>query len=539
MKKMQSAFRFLTVLLLLSGSFATRVSAFPQSQTGDIPEDEISTQLPQTDTALPERFDVPAETFPISRVQIEVDSTDRLSTLRALGFECNQLGACVAETDQTALATLKEFGFDYAVLRQGIAVQIDPSPDSLDALVNWYGGDDIDYAIPDSTSSTCGWAYSTVNITDAPAGETVEFVEYRIRVLHTWPSDLQLLITSGQNTREVIWNFLGGSDDGGNDDDAEADDDIYLDHRLINGPFNGQPVNQVWYLDAYDCVVGDTGTIDYLELWIWYDDGSGGTLKPNLTPYIPSGWDFPIVPSSVSGTNTVNDLFTTRPTYIDLAVINNGSADISTGFDSCLFMDSTMLNCWTWNDGLQINYYWYLTDWVMNVTPSVGWHTLRIEADYYRAVAESNENDNTWRYEFYWNPTHGKTYLPFLTTLKTFFEGPAELEPNSKYNQANGALISNRVYSGLSNDSDDYFYFTANASGTIQVNISGHTGQGVQLLLYYQSVEAGAIKQCNKAPGSTSCTINHDGGPGLYYVRIYTGLTPYTNQTYSLQVTYP
>ena len=507
MKKIRSAFRCLTVLLLISGFFTIHVSASPPSQTGDVPEDEISTQVPQAATALPERFVAPSQTFPVSRVQIEVASADRLSTLQALGFACSQVGACIAETDQAALAALKENGFDYEILRQGIAVQIDPSPDSLDALVNRYGVDDYDYAIPEPVNPNCGFVYSTVNITDAPAGETVEYVEYRLRVLHTWPSDLQLLITSGQNTSEIIWNFLGGSDDGGYDDDVEADDDIYLNHRLINTAFDGQPVNQYWYLDAYDCVAGDTGTIEYFELWIWYDDG--GQALPNLTPYSPSGWDFPIVPSSVSGTNTLNNLYTTQATYIDWAVINNGSADVSSSFDSCLFMDSssTPLACWNTAAGLKINYYAFVEDWVLNMIPSVGWHTLRLEADYYRAVAESNENDNTWRYEFYWNPTQRKIYLPFLTTLKTFFEGPSELEPNSKYNQANGALISNRVYSGLSNDSDDYFYFTTIASGTIQVNLSGHTGQGVQLLLILSVCRSGS---CQAVPQGAWYHILYD-----------------------------
>ncbi len=113
-------------------------------------------------------------------------------------------------------------------------------------------------------------------------------------MLHTWPSDLRLYLSS-QNNSEIIWDFLGGSDDGGKDDDVENDDDIYLNHRLINTTFDGESVNQDWYLFAFDCVPGDTGNIDYLEVWIWYD--GVGLLLPNLTPYCPAIGIFPSCPA--------------------------------------------------------------------------------------------------------------------------------------------------------------------------------------------------------------------------------------------------
>ncbi len=479
MKNIKYIFRSLTALLMIGAFNSIHVMASPIGQTGDfpevkyqdpldIPEDEPSLLNPQAGIALPARSNIPTKTFPISLVQIQAGSTAKLNTLQELGFACSQLGVCEVETDQAALTTLKSYGFDYEILRQGVAVQVDAGIEAPDALVNRFGSDVTDYAIPDSTTTTCGRAYSTVEITDAPGGAMVDYVEYRVRVLHTFPSDLQLYISS-QTTYDLVWDFLGGSDDGGYDDDVEDDDDIYLNHRLINTTFDGEPVNQSWFLDAYDCVAGDTGNIDYLEVWIWYDDG-GGAL-PNLTPYSPTNpdWDFPIVPSSVTGTNTVNDLFTTKTTYIDWAVINNGSADIVPAFSSCLFMDTDILplSCWDTPDGLKIDYYAYVTDWVMIPTPSIGWHTLRIETDYNKVIAESNENDNVWSYDFYWNPTQQKFYLPFVTRLKPVFEGPFEVEPNDKYTQANGPINSGQNYQGYPDDANDYFSFTTGATGDI------------------------------------------------------------------------
>jgi hypothetical protein len=542
MKNIKSIFRCLTVLLIVSGVFSMHVMASPHDQTGDFPqkkyqdpldfpEEEISIPTPQTAAVPPARLNLPTETLPISRVLIEVESINKLNTLQELGFECIQLGACDVEVDQATLTTLKLYGFNYEILRKGVAVQIDPGIEAPDALVNQYGGSDTDVAIPDSTPSECGFAYSGVNISSAPTGAIVDYVEYRIRVLHTYPSDLRLYIISGQDTNEIIWDYLGGSDDGGYDDDVENDDDIYLNHRLINTTFDNQPVNQDWYLGALDCVAGDTGTIDYMEVWIWYN---GGSDSPNLTPYSPLDWDFPIVPSSVSGTTTVNNLFVATNTYIDWAVINNGSATVGPAFTSCLFMDQDInpLNCWSSDAGLLSDYYVYVNDWVLNTTPSIGWHTLKIEADSNYNVMESNENDNAWSYQFYWNPTHRSTYLPFVST-KTFFEGPFELEPNNK-STPNGPIRSGQDYQGYPDDADDYFSFITTASGTITVNVTGHTGTGVQVLLYFNSIE-NRVGLDNAAPYK----ITYNGAAGMYYVRIYTAGGYNSTTPYTLRVTYP
>jgi hypothetical protein len=182
---------------------------------------------------------------------------------------------------------------------------------------------------------------------------------------------------------------------------------------------------------------------------------------------------------------------------------------------------------------LQINYYAYVEDWVLNMTPSVGWHTLSIQVDYNNVVSESNENDNVWSYQFYWNPSQQKLYVPFITNNK-FFEGPFELEPNNKYHQANGSIRSGKNYQGYPDDSDDYFYFITESSGPITVNLSNHTGTGVQLLLYYNSID-NRVGLDNTAPYA----INYSGAPGIYYVRIYAAGGYNSSNPYTLQVTYP
>ena len=123
--------------------------------------------------------------------------------------------------------------------------------------------------------------------------------------------------------------------------------------------------------------------------------------EPNLTPFTPIGWDHPIVPSSVQGTNSVNTLYFNQTTYIDWAVINNGLANVVDRFYSCLYFDDAERNCW-YTDGLDVDYYAYVLDWQLDISPSVGWHTLRIVADVYDDVAESDETDNDWEASFFW-----------------------------------------------------------------------------------------------------------------------------------------
>ena len=63
----------------------------------------------------------------------------------------------------------------------------------------------------------------------------------------------------------------GGEDDGGLDDDPETDDDIEFYRREFATEFDGEPVNQLWYLVADDCDEQDLGFIDQFEIWVYYE----------------------------------------------------------------------------------------------------------------------------------------------------------------------------------------------------------------------------------------------------------------------------
>ncbi len=120
--------------------------------------------------------------------------------------------------------------------------------------------------------------------------------------------------------------------------------------------------------------------------------------KPNLTYTTPVGWDSPIVPSPDTGTHSVGVLYGHAPTYVDLAVKNDGPVE-SGQFQLAFYIDSVLENTFQMssispgNEGLII-------DHPCNIGP--GAHDLTIEIDPANQVTESSENDNLYLESFNW-----------------------------------------------------------------------------------------------------------------------------------------
>ncbi|MGD8856349.1 MAG: CARDB domain-containing protein, partial [Chloroflexota bacterium] len=122
----------------------------------------------------------------------------------------------------------------------------------------------------------------------------------------------------------------------------------------------------------------------------------------NLTPYAMSGWDYPIVPSSVTGTNTVNTLFHSQETYIDWAFTNNGTALAYGPFTSCLYLDGSEFGCYELSQ-LGATATAYGLDHPRTIPAPEGWHTLMFVTDVYDDIPETDETDNSWGMDFYWH----------------------------------------------------------------------------------------------------------------------------------------
>jgi Leucine-rich repeat (LRR) protein len=102
-----------------------------------------------------------------------------------------------------------------------------------------------------------------------------------------------------------------------------------------------------------------------------------------------------------------------------------------------------------------------------------------------------------------------------------------EREPNNTYDIANGPMNSGLDHYGFPNDASDYFFLQTTRRGQITIDLNNHTGQGLQLLLYYP---AGTLVDQD---GTEPYRLEYTGDPGRYYVRIYStggfnSTTPYT-----------
>jgi hypothetical protein len=96
--------------------------------------------------------------------------------------------------------------------------------------------------------------------------------------------------------------------------------------------------------------------------------------------------------------------------------------------------------------------------------------------------------------------------------------------------QANGPLRPNRNYYGYPNDERAYFSFYARAAGPIVVDLTNHTGNGVQLQLFYQntSQRVGFV-------WAPPYHIEVAGAAGWYYIYIYTASGFNSNDLYTLR----
>lgn len=158
---------------------------------------------------------------------------------------------------------------------------------------------------------------------------------------------------------------------------------------------------------------------------------------PNLTAYTPGGWDYPLVPSSVQGTHSVNTLYALGNTYVDWAVVNYGETT-AYNFYVDVYLDNSLIGRWLINE-LSPGFYVYVEDWLMPPPSSSGSHTLKLVADPTGAVGETNESDNTWEHAFNWIARIGYVFNPNPVVTS----GDTTLRDNN--NQDSATLTNQRV----------------------------------------------------------------------------------------------
>ena len=125
--------------------------------------------------------------------------------------------------------------------------------------------------------------------------------------------------------------------------------------------------------------------------------------QPDLLPYQPEGWVDALVLSAQPGTHTNDELVNGGQNYLDLAVINAGSASAGE-FQACLSVDGEQLHCWQ-SAGLGAGEVFTVEDWVYSANRGAGSHHFALSVDPMNSVAESDEGNNTAERDFTWLPS--------------------------------------------------------------------------------------------------------------------------------------
>jgi len=143
--------------------------------------------------------------------------------------------------------------------------------------------------------------------------------------------------------------------------------------------------------------------------------------SPDLTYYQHSGWDFPLVPSSLtnntSGSAQVSPSLIgegTNSTFWSVRGINQGDSSTEAGFQTRLYVDDAY-RWWLGWGAMGSGAQFYGTNHG-GITVRGGRHTFEARYDATDQVAEDNELNNRWAHQFIWEPEY---LVADMTLIKT------------------------------------------------------------------------------------------------------------------------
>jgi len=133
--------------------------------------------------------------------------------------------------------------------------------------------------------------------------------------------------------------------------------------------------------------------------------GSRVTPQPDLRPFTSSGYTAPVVPSSMQGTHAPNTLLANAVTFFDWHFVNSGSGVAIGNFHVELWIDTQRYIRYPYSN-FGVGQEGGFDDWAIgDFTP--GLHTVRLVVDPDNTVAESDESNNIWEQQFYWQSISG------------------------------------------------------------------------------------------------------------------------------------
>ena len=100
-----------------------------------------------------------------------------------------------------------------------------------------------------------GYTASSIDITGAPVGATLDSLSMTVSITHPGPQELVIRLISPDNTNLLIWgynNYPGGT------------------QSFTTDYFAGETVNGTWHLEIFGGYGAATGTLDWWEITIWW-----------------------------------------------------------------------------------------------------------------------------------------------------------------------------------------------------------------------------------------------------------------------------
>ena len=199
------------------------------------------------------------------------------------------------------------------------------------------------------------------------------------------------------------------------------------------GNLCGEP--QVWIGFLFDSDINTHYEGVYLDdIVVRKNSGGGGGV--DLVAYQPSGWDFPIVPSNVTGTHTVPSELQPGTNYVDWAGRNAGDAATADTFFVYLYLDNTAVAGWYAAPPVAAGGSYYAEDYEMTIQQ--GNHTLATFQDSTNRIAESNENNNRWSRAWTWGGGGGGGDYEHVTITSSSFSN--SFAPLGSFIEANLGL---------------------------------------------------------------------------------------------------
>ena len=195
--------------------------------------------------------------------------------------------------------------------------------------------------------------------------------------------------------------------------------------------------------DTFDNGVAVNDTVSSIE--IYHQETCPSPLEPDLHPSAPPGYPYPVVPSSLQGTSELNTLYVNQPTYFDWHFINSGTGTAFGSFYAELWVDNIRYVRYPYSN-LDPGWTRGFDDWAETIT-TAGWHTVRLIIDPENAIAESDETNNTWSMEFYWEPSTPANSPPNFPS-----------NPSPTNNETNQSININLGWVGGDPDGDEVTY---------------------------------------------------------------------------------